>query len=282
MTDLKFHVEGGDLLSQESIRSVVRETYAAVDPTDRRVAERFYTADELLGIPETTARMALGVGNPVRHAALRPGEDVVDLGSGGGIDCLLAARAVGATGSVIGIDFLPDMVARARHAAAEAGLANVRFVRGLIEALPLADSSADVVISNGVVNLSPRKVRVLSEAFRVLRPGGRLSIVDLVLEHDLPPEIRAHPAAWAGCLSGALSEAALYKGVRRAGFRAVSIEPLHPFGIAECALYPIFSDALLDLLRERLPAERHDRVATAVLLRARKAAAGETLPGRAP
>lgn len=282
MTDLKFHVEGGDLLSQESIRSVVRETYAAVDPTDRRVAERFYTADELSGAPETTARMALGVGNPVRHAALRPGEDVVDLGSGGGIDCLLAARAVGATGSVIGIDFLPDMVARARRAAAEAGLANVRFVRGLIEALPLADSSADVVISNGVVNLSPRKVRVLSEAFRVLRPGGRLSIVDLVLEHDLPPEIRTHPAAWAGCLSGALSEAALYKGVRRAGFRAVSIEPLHPFGIAECALYPIFSDALLDLLRERLPAERHDRVATAVLLRARKAAAGETLPGRAP
>lgn len=282
MTDLKFHVEGGDLLSQESIRSVVRETYAAVDPTDRRVAERFYTADELSGVPETTARMALGVGNPVRHAALRPGEDVVDLGSGGGIDCLLAARAVGATGSVIGIDFLPDMVARARRAAAEAGLANVRFVRGLIEALPLADSSADVVISNGVVNLSPRKVRVLSEAFRVLRPGGRLSIVDLVLEHDLPPEIRTHPAAWAGCLSGALSEAALYKGVRRAGFRAVSIEPLHPFGIAECALYPIFSDALLDLLRERLPAERHDRVATAVLLRARKAAAGEALPGRAP
>lgn len=282
MTDLKFHVEGGDLLSQESIRSVVRETYAAVDPTDRRVAERFYTADELSRVPETTARMALGVGNPVRHAALRPGEDVVDLGSGGGIDCLLAARAVGATGSVIGIDFLPDMVARARRAAAEAGLANVRFVRGLIEALPLADSSADVVISNGVVNLSPRKVRVLSEAFRVLRPGGRLSIVDLVLEHDLPPEIRTHPAAWAGCLSGALSEAALYKGVRRAGFRAVSIEPLHPFGIAECALYPIFSDALLDLLRERLPAERHDRVATAVLLRARKAAAGETLPGRAP
>lgn len=281
MTDLKFHVEGDDLLSQDSIRSVVRETYAAVGPTDRRVAERFYTADELAGLPEATARLALGVGNPVRHAALRPGEDVVDLGSGGGIDCMLAARPVGATGSVIGIDFLPDMVARASRAAAEAGLTNVRFVQGLIEALPLADASADVVISNGVVNLSPRKARVLAEAFRVLRPGGRLAIVDLVLEHDLPPEIQTHPAAWAGCLSGALSEVALYKGVRRAGFRDVSIEPLHPFGIAECALYPIFSDALLDLLRERLPADRHDRVATAVLVRARKAADGEALPGRA-
>lgn len=281
MTDLKFHVEGDDLLSQDSIRSVVRETYAAVGPTDRRVAERFYTADELAGLPEATARLALGVGNPVRHAALRPGEDVVDLGSGGGIDCMLAARPVGATGSVIGIDFLPDMVARASRAAAEAGLTNVRFVQGLIEALPLADASADVVISNGVVNLSPRKARVLAEAFRVLRPGGRLAIVDLVLEHDLPPEIQTHPAAWAGCLSGALSEAALYKGVRRAGFRDVSIEPLHPFGIAECALYPIFSDALLDLLRERLPADRQDRVATAVLVRARKAADGEALPGRA-
>ncbi|HET9455716.1 MAG TPA: methyltransferase domain-containing protein [Candidatus Limnocylindrales bacterium] len=281
MTDLKFHVEGDDLLAQDSIRSVVRETYAAVGPTDRRVAERFYTADELAGLPDTTARLALGVGNPVRHAALRPGEDVVDLGSGGGIDCMLAARPVGATGSVIGIDFLPDMVARASRAAAEAGLTNVRFVQGLIESLPLADASADVVISNGVVNLSPRKARVLAEAFRVLRPGGRLAIVDLVLEHDLPPDIQTHPAAWAGCLSGALSEVALYKGVRRAGFRDVSIEPLHPFGIAECALYPIFSDALLDLLRERLPADRHDRVATAVLVRARKAADGEALPGRA-
>lgn len=281
MTDLKFHVDGGDLLSQDTIRSIVRETYRAVGPADRRVAERFYSADELAGLPETTARLALGVGNPVRHAALRPGEDVVDLGSGGGIDCLLAARAVGATGSVIGIDFLPDMVARAGRAAAEAGLTNVRFIEGLIEALPLPDSSADVVISNGVVNLSPRKVRVLAEAFRVLRPGGRLAIVDLVLEHDLPPEIQTHPAAWAGCLSGALSDMALYKGVRRAGFRDVSIEPLHPFGIAECALYPIFNDALLGLLRDRLPADRHDRIATAVLVRARKAASGESLPGRA-
>jgi len=226
-------------------------------------------------------RIALGVGNPVRHAALRPGEDVVDLGSGGGIDCLLAGRAVGPSGTVVGVDFLPEMVDRASRAAADAGLANVRFVEGLIEALPLPDASADVVISNGVPNLSPRKVRVFAEALRVLRPGGRLAIVDLVLEHDLPPEIQTHPAAWAGCLSGALSEIALYKGLRRAGFRDVAIEPLGTFGIAECSLYPLFTTELLGMLRALVPADRHDRIATSVLVRARKPADGEALPGRA-
>ena len=281
MNDAAFHIEGGDLLSQDAIRSIVRETYGAVGPTDRRVAERFYSVDELAGLPEPTVRMALGVGNPVRHADLQPGQSVVDLGSGAGIDCFLAARAVGPSGSVVGVDFLPDMVARATRAAAQAELLHVRFVEGLIEALPLPDASTDVVISNGVVNLSPRKVRVLAEAFRILRPGGRLAIVDLVLEHDLPPEIQTHPAAWAGCLSGALSEVALYKGVRRAGFREVSIESLEPFGLEECALYPLFGDELLALLRERVPAERHDRIAASVLVRARKPAGGEVLPGRA-
>jgi SAM-dependent methyltransferase len=281
MTGVKIHFEDGDLLAQDAIRSVVRETYGDMRPTDRRVAERFYSPEELSGLPEATIRMALGVGNPVRHAGLRAGQDVVDLGSGGGIDCLLAGRAVAPSGSVVGIDFLPDMIARASRAAAEVGLRNVRFAEGLIESLPLSDESVDVVISNGVVNLSPRKVRVLAEAYRVLRPGGRLAIVDLVLEHDLPPEIQTHPAAWAGCLSGALSETALYKGLRRSGFREVSIEPLEPFGIGECALYPLFNDELLGLLRARVPAERHDRIATSVFVRARKPAGGETLPGRA-
>jgi arsenite methyltransferase len=281
VTGVRLHFEDGDLLAQDAIRSIVRETYGGVRPADRRVAERFYSPDDLAGLPEEAVRMALGVGNPVRHAGLRTGQDVVDLGSGGGIDCLLAARAVGPSGSVVGIDFLADMVDRARQAAAESGLMNVRFVEGLIESLPLADSSADVVISNGVVNLSPRKVRALAEAFRVLRPGGRLAIVDLVLEHDLPPEIQTHPAAWAGCLSGALSEVAMYKGVRRAGFREVAIEPIESFGIAECALYPLFDDELLDLLRARVPAESHDRIAMSVLVRAHKPGRGEVLSGRA-
>jgi arsenite methyltransferase len=281
VTGLGIHIEGTDLLSQAAIRDAVRDTYRDVVPTDRRVAERFYGAEELAGLPELTVQMALGVGNPVRHAQLRPGESVVDLGSGGGIDCLIAARAVGPAGSVIGVDFLPDMVARATNAAADVGLGNVRFVEGEMEALPLADDSVDVVISNGVVNLSPRKVRVFAEAFRVLRPGGRLAMVDLVLEHDLPPEIQTHPAAWAGCLSGALSEIAMYKGLRRAGFREVALEPIEPFGIAECALYPLFDDALLALLRERVPPERHDRIAMSMFVGGRKPAESDVLPGRA-
>jgi len=279
-THERFHGEA-DLLAQDPIRSIVRETYGSVGPGDDRVARRFYDEGHLRGLPDETVRLALGVGNPVAYAELQPGEAVVDLGSGGGIDCLIAARAVGPEGSVTGIDFLTGMIDRATAAAGSAGIGNARFIRGEIEALPLPDASADVVISNGVVNLSPRKARVLSEAFRVLRPGGRVAIVDLVLEHDLPPEVRTHPAAWAGCLSGALSEIALYKGMRRAGFRAVSIRPIEPFGIAECELYPLFGPALLDLLRTRVPVERHDRIATSVFVAGRKPMPGEELPGRA-
>lgn len=274
------HISGNDFLQQQTIRDAVRTTYAGVRPVDRRVADRFYDASELADLPDEPVRMALGVGHPVRAAGLRAGERVLDLGSGGGIDCLLAARAVRPEGRVIGVDFLPEMVARATSAAREAELANVEFVQGEIESLPLPDASVDVVISNGVINLSPRKVRVLSEAFRVLRPGGRLAIADLVLDDDLPAEIATHPAAWAGCLSGALSEKAMYRGVRRAGFRAVGIEPMHGFGISECALYPLFGPDLLQLLRERVPEERHDRIAQSVVVRARKPAGGEVLPGR--
>ena len=275
------HIDGGDFLQQHAIRAAVRQTYGDVRPGDRRVAERFYGSEELAWLPDEVTTIALGVGNPVRYAGLQPGEDVVDLGSGGGIDCLLAARAVGPEGSVVGVDFLEEMVRRGRVAAAAAGLGNVRFVQGEIESLPLPDASVDVAISNGVINLSPRKVRALAEAFRVLRPAGRLTIADLVLEDDLPPEVVTHPAAWAGCLSGALSEKALYKGLRRAGFRAVDIQAVGEFGIGECALYPLFNDALLDLLRTTIPAERHDRIARSVVVRARKPAEGQELPGRA-
>ncbi|MBF6604559.1 MAG: methyltransferase domain-containing protein [Chloroflexi bacterium] len=263
------------------MRTAVRETYRTVGPTDRRVAERFYHPEQLAGLPDETVRMALGVGDPVGRAGLRVGDDVLDLGSGGGIDCLIAARSVAPGGHVVGVDFLAEMITRATYAATVAGLTNARFVEAEIEALPLPDDSFDVVISNGVINLSPRKVRALSEAFRVLRPGGRLAIVDLVLDHDLPPEIQTHPAAWAGCLSGALSETALYKGMRRAGFRDVGIEPSSDFGIGDCALYPLFSDELLGMFRRLVPAERLGRIARSVYVGARKPGPLESLPGRA-
>ena len=274
-------IVGTDFLQQDAIRAAVRQTYGSVSPSDRQVAERFYSPEELAGLPDETVRIALGVGNPVRHAGLRAGDDVLDLGSGGGIDCLIAARAVTPGGHVVGIDFLAEMVDRGTRAATQARLADVRFVESEIEALPLPDDSIDVVISNGVINLSSRKVRVLSEAFRVLRPGGRLAIIDLVLDHDLPPEIQTHPAAWAGCLSGALSETALYKGLRRAGFRDVGIDPVDDFGIEECTLYPLFNDALLGLLRRLVPEERHSRIARSVFVHGRKPAPDESLPGRA-
>jgi arsenite methyltransferase len=274
-------IVGTDFLQQDAIRTAVRQTYGSVSPSDRQVAERFYNPEELDGLPDETIRIALGVGNPVRHAGLNAGDDVLDLGSGGGIDCLMAARVVAPGGHVVGVDFLAEMVDRATRAAAEAGLADVRFIESEIEALPLPDDSIDVVISNGVINLSPRKVRVLSEAFRVLRPGGRLAIIDLVLDHDLPPEIQTHPAAWAGCLSGALSETALYKGLRRAGFRDVGIDPVDDFGIEECALYPLFNDALIGLLRRLVPEERHSRIARSVFVHGRKPAPDDSLPGRA-
>ena len=277
----RIHIDGSDLLAQDRIRATVRDVYASVEPGGRAVAERFYDTAELARLPDGAIAMALGVGNPVRYAALRAGEDVLDLGSGGGIDCLLAGHAVGPQGSVIGVDFVPEMIERATANAALAGLSNVRFVQGEIEALPLPAASVDVVISNGVPNLSPRKARVFAEAHRVLRPGGRLVVMDLMLDHDLPTEIRTSPVAWAGCLSGALSEINFYKGVRRAGFRDVSITPLEPFGLAECALYPLFTDDVLDLLRRLVPPERQDRIATSELVRARKPAAAEILPGRA-
>ncbi|GBC87861.1 Ubiquinone/menaquinone biosynthesis C-methyltransferase UbiE [bacterium HR12] len=189
-----------DLLFQREITEAVREAYAAI-PTGggETVARRLYTEEQLAGLPTGAIAWSLGVGNPVLHAALRPGETVLDLGSGGGIDTILAAREVGPTGRAIGVDLLDEMVERARAHAAEAGVGGwTEFHRGQMEEVPLPDGSVDVVISNGVINLSPRKSRVLAEIHRVLRPGGRLCVADLTVEEDLPPEILTSDAAWAG------------------------------------------------------------------------------------
>ena len=182
----------------DEARSIIRGTYGHVRSTGAAVANAFYGPEELEALPKDAVELSLGVGHPVRHAALRPGEAVVDLGCGAGIDTLLAARAVGAAGHVIGVDMTSEMVERARRNAAQAGLNNVEIREGLIEELPLPDSSVDAAVSNGVLNLSTRKSRVLAEAFRVLRPGGRISITDLVLEEALPEDVLKSPAALAG------------------------------------------------------------------------------------
>jgi ubiquinone/menaquinone biosynthesis C-methylase UbiE len=183
---------------EDQARSIIRETYGRVRSDGSAVASAFYRPEELESLPRDAVELSLGVGHPVRHAALRPGEAVVDLGCGAGIDTLLAARAVGATGRVTGLDMTPEMVARARRNAAGAGLHNVEIREGFIEQIPLPDASVDAVVSNGTLNLSTRKSRVLAEAFRVLRPGGRISVADLVLEEALPEDVLKSPAALAG------------------------------------------------------------------------------------
>jgi SAM-dependent methyltransferase len=184
--------------SDQEARSIIRDTYTQVRSNGAAVAEAFYSHDELASVPGEAVALALGVGHPVRHAALHPGESVLDLGCGAGIDTLLAASAVGPTGRVVGVDMTPEMVERARRNAAAAGFNHVEIQKGLIEQLPLPDTSVDVVISNGVLNLSTRKSRVLAEALRVLRPGGRVAITDLVLTEALPEEVLKSPAALAG------------------------------------------------------------------------------------
>lgn len=187
-----------DLLGQETIKELVREAYRAVVGTTTGVAERLYDPEQLARLPAGAIRQALGVGNPVRAAGLQPGEVVLDLGCGGGIDTILAAHAVAPGGRSIGLDMLPEMLEVAARHAAEAGVTNVEWVLGEMEAIPLPEASVDVVLSNGVINLSPRKSRAFAEIYRVLRPGGRMVVADIVVDEDLPPEILTSAAAWAG------------------------------------------------------------------------------------
>jgi SAM-dependent methyltransferase len=189
-----------DLLFQQEIKHAVRSAYEHITGGGGEpVAERLYSEAQRSRLPSGAVSWALGVGNPVPHADLRPGETVVDLGSGGGIDTILAAHEVGPTGRAIGIDLLDEMIERASGNARAAGVEGwTEFRRGEMEDIPLEDASIDAVISNGVINLSPRKSRVFAEVFRVLRPGGRLCVADLTVEEDLPPQILTSDAAWAG------------------------------------------------------------------------------------
>ncbi len=234
---------------QERIKNVVRDTYARIadeaptcaDATaapasnccgagqraqtvSEVAATLGYTEEELTDLPGG-ANMGLGCGNPHALASLAPGEVVMDLGSGGGVDCFIAAKKVGPTGRVIGIDMTPAMLTKARDTAAEHGYDNVEFRLGEIEHIPVGDNEVDAVLSNCVINLAPDKAKVFRDVFRVLKPGGRLSISDVVATAELPEEIRNDDALFSGCVSGAASIDDLERWLNDAGFEDVQIRP---------------------------------------------------------
>jgi arsenite methyltransferase len=233
-----------DSKSADEIRAAVRHNYAEIargtgpkccggapccstegQTTAESGSKRLgYTDEDLQAVPEG-ADMGLGCGNPQAIAALQPGETVLDLGSGGGFDCFLAARQVGDSGRVIGVDMTPEMIAQARANAGKAGFGNVEFRLGEIEHVPVADSTVDAIISNCVINLSPDKAAVYQEAYRVLRPGGRLAISDVVATAPFPEKLQADVELWCGCIAGALTAEALQALLEGAGFKQIAITP---------------------------------------------------------
>lgn len=229
----------------DELRETVRERYAAAatsvkrglaadDVTDAACCApangyglKFYDVTERGALPDEAVLASLGCGNPTAVADLAEGETVLDLGSGGGIDVLLSAQRVGPAGSVYGLDMTDEMLELARDNARKAGATNVEFLKGLIEDVPLPDASVDIVISNCVINLSTDKSRVFREMFRVLRPGGRIGISDVVAANDLSPAERAERGSYVGCIAGALSIAEYEHELKAAGFEQISIGPTH-------------------------------------------------------
>lgn len=216
------------------------------DATGDPITSNLYDTAETGCLPADAVAASLGCGNPTALANLAPGEVVLDLGSGGGIDVLLSARRVGPTGRAYGLDMTDEMLALARENQRKAGVDNVEFLRGEIEAIPLPNGSVDVIISNCVINLSADKDRVLREAFRVLRPGGRLAVSDVVVRGEVPPEIRRSVELWIGCVAGALEHDDYQAKLGAAGFDAIEIEPTRVYQV---------DDAREFLAREGVDAE---------------------------
>jgi SAM-dependent methyltransferase len=217
---------------------------AATGGTDP-ITSNLYLNGETTELPAAAVLASLGCGNPTALAELEPGDVVLDLGSGGGIDVLLSARRVGPTGRAYGLDMTDDMLELARRNAAEAGVTNVEFLKGEIERIPLPDASVDVIISNCVINLSGDKRRVLAEAFRVLRPGGRFAVSDVVVKGDVPPAVRRSMELWVGCVAGALEEREFLALLTEAGFQAPSIEPTRVYRSEDARAF--LADAGLDV-----------------------------------
>ena len=198
------------------------------------ITSNLYDETQAAGVPAEALLASLGCGNPTALAELKAGEVVLDLGSGGGIDVLLSARRVGPTGKAYGLDMTDEMLVLAQENQAKSGLTNVEFLKGEIEHIPLADNSVDVIISNCVINLSADKDRVIAEAFRVLKPGGRLAVSDVVISgDDVPSEVRHSMELWVGCVAGALEEATYRRKLSAAGFEAVDVEPTRIYRAAD-------------------------------------------------
>ncbi len=231
-------------MGEQSIKATVRERYgkAALQvatglksgccgggscsaPADDPITSNLYTSDQTATLPAEAVLASLGCGNPTALAELHEGDIVLDLGSGGGIDVLLSARRVGLTGKAYGLDMTDEMLALARENQHKAGVENVEFLKGDIEAIPLPDASVDVIISNCVVNLAADKRRVITEAYRVLKPGGRFAISDVVIRGEVPAEVRSSMELWVGCIAGALSEQEFHSLLWEAGFEGIDIEP---------------------------------------------------------
>jgi SAM-dependent methyltransferase len=208
-------------------------TESCCDP----ITMNLYDETQASQVPEGALKASLGCGNPTLLAQLNPGETVLDLGSGGGIDVLLSARRVGPTGKAYGLDMTDEMLALARENQRQAGVQNVEFLRGEIENIPLPDNSVDVIISNCVINLSADKDRVLREAFRVLKPGGRFAVSDVVVHGDVPAEVRQNVLLWVGCIAGALQDTEYISKLGDAGFEAIEIEATRVHKVEDACVF---------------------------------------------
>jgi SAM-dependent methyltransferase len=266
-------------MSYPDVRHDVRDRYAAIaagrgavgccgpsacggpDP----VTANLYTDDQTRDLPAGAVALSLGCGNPSALIDLRPGQTVLDLGSGAGIDVLLSARRVGPSGRVYGLDMTGEMLGLAREHARQAGATNVEFLEGVIEAIPLPDRSVDVIISNCVINLAADKDAVLREAFRVLRPGGRFAVSDVVVRGEVPAEVRRSMELWVGCISGALEEGEYVAKLAAAGFVDAAVEPWRVYDVEDAAAFPAGSGLDVD----RVAREGPGRFASA-FIRARK------------
>lgn len=240
---------------------------AASDGTADPITSNLYVAGETDELPEAAVLASLGCGNPTALAELKPGEVVLDLGSGGGIDVLLSARRVGPTGKAYGLDMTDEMLALARRNAREAGVTNVEFLRGRIEDIPLPSESVDVIISNCVINLSGDKRTVLAEAFRVLKPDGRFAVSDVVVQGELPPDVKRSMELWVGCVAGALSDDEFIALLRSTGFENPTIEFTRTYDVSDAKAFLVNTG----LDAERIAGEVAGRVGAA-FVRARKPA----------